>query len=117
MTASHATHTVSHTTRLWIAALMVKYRDFRFIIPFIVSYGVLISPVVLKTSSFPEPWRLLYSLNPLVGIIDGFRWCLLGGENTLYGAGLAASVAGTVLLLVTGVWHFRKTERTFADTI
>jgi len=108
---------VSIGSGLWIAALMVKYRDFRFIIPFIVSYGVLISPVVLKTSSFPEPWRLLYSLNPLVGIIDGFRWCLLGGENTLYVNGLAASVAGTVLLLVTGIWYFRKTERTFADTI
>jgi lipopolysaccharide transport system permease protein len=102
---------------LWIAALMVKYRDFRFIVPFIVSYGVLISPVVLKTSSVREHWRLIYSLNPLVGIIDGFRWCLLGGENMLYWPGVMASVLGTGFLLATGIWYFRKTERTFADVI
>ncbi|HEY5297443.1 MAG TPA: ABC transporter permease [Verrucomicrobiae bacterium] len=108
---------VSLGAGLWIAALMVKYRDFRFIVPFIVSYGVLISPVVLKTSSFSGAWRLVYSINPLVGIIDGFRWCILGGLNTLYWPGLMMSVLGTVLLLTSGIWYFRKTERTFADII
>lgn len=102
---------------LWIAALMVKYRDFRFIVPFIVQFGLYASPVILMTSKVPEKWRLLYCLNPVVGIIDGFRWCLLGRENVMYWPGLAMSLAGVVFLVATGFWYFRKTERTFADVI
>lgn len=104
-------------TGIWIAALMVEYRDFRFIVPFVVQFGLYASPVVLKTSVVPERWRLLYSLNPMVGIIDGFRWSLLGGENTLYWPGFAASLASTLLIFFSGLWYFRKMERTFADTI
>jgi lipopolysaccharide transport system permease protein len=104
---------------LWVAALMVKYRDFRFIVPFVVQFGLYASPVVLKTSSVPEYWnlRLIYSLNPVVGIIDGFRWCLVGGENTIYWPGLAVCLVVVTLLLWTGLWYFRKTERVFADMI
>ena len=102
---------------LWIAALMVKYRDFRFIVPFTVQFGLYASPVLIMSSSVPERWRLLYSLNPLVGIIDGFRWCLLGHQNLMYWPGFAVSVAGVIILGVTGLWYFRKTERTFADVI
>jgi lipopolysaccharide transport system permease protein len=102
---------------LWIAALMVKYRDFRFIVPFVVQFGLYISPVGFYSSVVPERWRLLYSLNPMVGVIDGFRWCLLGGQHTMYWSGLALSLAMIFLLVVTGIWYFRKTERTFADII
>ena len=111
---------------LWISALMVKYRDFRFIVPFMVQFGLYAAPVITKTSWIPEVWhahhcaipaRLLYSLNPMVGIIDGFRWCLLGGENQIYAPGLAAAVIGTGLLMATGIWYFRRTEKTFADVI
>ncbi len=102
---------------LWIAALMVKYRDFRFIVPFIVQFGLYASPVILITSQVPEKWRLVYCLNPVVGIIDGFRWCLLGRENVMYWPGFAMSLAGVVFLVGTGFWYFRRTERTFADVI
>jgi lipopolysaccharide transport system permease protein len=106
---------------LWIAALMVKYRDFRFIVPFVVQFGLYVSPVGFLSSivsdRYGEHYRLLYSLNPIVGVIDGFRWCILGGQNTLYWPGLMMSVLGTALLLTTGIWYFRKTERTFADVI
>jgi len=102
---------------LWIAALMVEYRDFRFIVPFIVQFGLYLSPVGFLSSVVPDRFRLLYSVNPIVGVIDGFRWCLLGGQNTIYLPGLAVSVAATVVLTVTGIWYFRKTERTFADII
>jgi lipopolysaccharide transport system permease protein len=102
---------------LWIAALMVEYRDFRFIVPFVVQFGLYISPVGFYSNVVPEKWRLLYSLNPMVGVIDGFRWCLLGGEHTIYWPGLALSVLVIFLLVVSGIWYFRKTERTFADVI
>jgi lipopolysaccharide transport system permease protein len=102
---------------VWISALMVKYRDFRFIVPFMVQFGLYASPIVLMTASIPERWRLLYSLNPVVGIIDGFRWCLLGRENLIYWPGLVVSIANVTVLLSSGLWYFRKTERTFADVI
>jgi lipopolysaccharide transport system permease protein len=106
---------------LWIAALMVQYRDFRFIVPFIVQFGLYISPVGFWSSVVSERYgenaRLLYSCNPIVGVIDGFRWCLLDGEHLLYWPALLLSVVGTVLLLATGIWYFRKMERTFADLI
>ena len=107
---------------LWIAALMVKYRDFRFIVPFVVKFGVYISPVLLMTSMVPEDWhslnaRFIYSFNPMVGIIDGFRWCILGQQNLVYWPGFAVSLVIVTLLILTGIWYFRKTERTFADVI
>ena len=102
---------------LWIAALMVEYRDFRFIVPFIVQFGLYISPVGFYSSVVPEKWRLLYSLNPMVGVIDGFRWSILGGQQAVYMPGLAASIVCIGLLLSSGIWYFRRTERTFADVI
>jgi lipopolysaccharide transport system permease protein len=102
---------------LWIAALMVKYRDFRFVVPFVVQFGLYISPVGFYSSIVPEKWRLVYSLNPIVGVIDGFRWCILGGQQTVYAPGLLASVLGIAVLVGGGFWYFRRTERTFADVI
>jgi lipopolysaccharide transport system permease protein len=100
---------------LYITALNVKYRDFRYIIPFIVQFGLYITPVGFQTSTIGERWRLLYSLNPMVGIIDGFRWCLLGlPMNT---DGLVCSVAVTVASLWLGIRFFRRTEKSFADNI
>jgi lipopolysaccharide transport system permease protein len=102
---------------LWIAALMVKNRDFRFIIPFALQLGLYISPVGFASTVIPSQYRLLYSLNPMVGVIDGFRWAILGHEHLIYWPGLALSCGIIALLLVTGIWYFRKTERTFADVI
>jgi lipopolysaccharide transport system permease protein len=102
---------------LWIAALMVEYRDFRIIVPFIVQFGLYASPVAYYSSVVPDQYRLLYSLNPMVGVIDGFRWCILGGQHTMYWPSFALSVIGIVILVVTGIWYFRRTERTFADVI
>ena len=102
---------------LWITSLNVKYRDFRYIIPFIVQFGLYISPVGFSTSVVPEKWRLLYSLNPMVGVIDGFRWAILGGESRLYWPGFLLSLALVILILTSGIWYFRKTEKTFADII
>ena len=102
---------------LWVAALMVEYRDFKFIVPFVVQFGLYISPVGFSSSVVPERYRLLYSLNPMVGVIDGFRWCILGGEHALYWPSLAVSLVGGFFLLLTGIWYFRRTERTFADVI
>jgi lipopolysaccharide transport system permease protein len=102
---------------LSIAALNVKYRDFRYIIPFIVQFGLYVSPVGFSSNIVPGQWRLLYSLNPMVGVIDGFRWCILGKQSGLYLPGLALGLAVTVFLLWLGVSQFRKTEKTFADLI
>lgn len=102
---------------LWIAALNVRYRDFRYIIPFIVQFGLYISPVGFTSSIVPEKWRLLYSLNPMVGVIDGFRWAILGGDYQLYWPGFILSLVLVVIILVTGIVYFRKTEKTFADVI
>lgn len=102
---------------LWIAALMVKYRDFRFIVPFVVQFGLYISPVGFQTGVVPARYRFFFALNPMVGIIDGFRWCILGPKTTIYRPGFLIAFIDIVLLLVTGIWYFRKTERTFADVI
>lgn len=101
---------------LWITSLNVKYRDFRYIIPFIVQFGLYISPVGFSSSVIPDKWRLLYSMNPVVGVIDGFRWCILG-ESTIYWPGFAASLLVTTFFLWFGIRQFRKMERTFADLI
>jgi lipopolysaccharide transport system permease protein len=102
---------------LFFAALNVKYRDFRYIVPFIVQFGVFVSPIAFTTADVPERWRLLYALNPLVGIIDGFRWSILGRHAALDSSTLAVSVAMSVGLLLLGVWYFRRMERSFADLI
>jgi lipopolysaccharide transport system permease protein len=102
---------------LWIAALMVRYRDFRFIVPFLVQFGLYISPVGFQSGVVPEPFRLLYAVNPMVGIIDGFRWCLLGAQHRIYWPGLGAAVIDVTVLLASGIWYFRRTEQTFADVI
>jgi lipopolysaccharide transport system permease protein len=104
-------------TGLWLCALNVEYRDFRYIVPFIVQFGLYISPVGFSSSRIPENWRLLYSLNPMVGVIDGFRWALLRDESRLYWPSLVASVVLTGVLCLTGTWYFRRVERTFADVI
>lgn len=102
---------------LWLAALNVEYRDFRYIVPFIVQFGLYISPVGFSSSVVPEQWRLIYSLNPMVGVIDGFRWAILGGSSSIYLPGFALSLGLVVLMLISGIWYFRRTERTFADVI
>lgn len=102
---------------LWVAALNVKYRDFRYVIPFIVQFGLYVTPVGFSSSVVPDRWRLLYSLNPMVGVIDGFRWALLGGDTALYWPGFLLSTALMIVLIITGVRYFRRTERYFADVI
>jgi len=100
-----------------LCALNVEYRDFRYIVPFIVQFGIYISPVGFSSSVVPEKWRMLYSLNPMVGVIEGFRWCLLRGETPLQVSALVSSVSVTAVLCLSGIWYFRKMERTFADVI
>jgi lipopolysaccharide transport system permease protein len=102
---------------LWMTAMNVKYRDFRYIIPFVLQFGLYVSPVGFSSTVVPAQWRLLYSLNPAVGVIDGFRWCVLGGRAHLYLPGFAASLGVVAAFLWLGVAYFRKTERTFADLL
>ena len=102
---------------LWIAALNVKYRDFRVVIPFLMQLGLYVSPVGFSSSIVPAQWRLLYSLNPMVGVIDGFRWCILGGQSRLYLPGLAMSLIVVSFFMWFGIRRFRKTEKIFADLI
>ncbi|MBI5100152.1 MAG: ABC transporter permease [Nitrospirae bacterium] len=102
---------------LWISALNVKYRDFRYIIPFVVQFGLYISPVGFSSAVVPEKWRLLYSINPMVGVIDGFRWSIIGGNSQIYLPGFFISVGLTLVIFLLGLSYFRKTERTFADVI
>lgn len=102
---------------LWLTALNVKYRDFRYIVPFIVQFGLYISPVGFSSSVVPEKWRLLYSINPMVGVIDGFRWAILGGDVKIFWPGFITSLVLVGILFFSGIWYFRKTEKTFADVI
>jgi lipopolysaccharide transport system permease protein len=102
---------------LWFAALNVKYRDFRYVVPFIVQFGLYVSPVGFSSNVVPDKWRLLYALNPMVGVIDGFRWAILGGKAQLYWPGFWLSMTLTFLVFVLGVRYFRGTERAFADVI
>jgi lipopolysaccharide transport system permease protein len=102
---------------LWLAALTVEYRDFRYVVPFIVQFGLYISPVGFSSKIVPEQWRFLYAINPMVGVIDGFRWAILGGESQIYLPGFALSLGLVFLILWSGIWYFRKMERKFADVI
>ena len=100
---------------LWLTSLNVKFRDFRYIIPFVVQFGLYISPVGFSSNIIPEKWRLIYSLNPMVGVIDGFRWAILGTQAP--DTALYVSSAVVLVLLVTGLYFFRRMERTFADVV
>jgi len=102
---------------LWISALNVKYRDFRYVVPFIVQFGLYISPVGFSSSVVPDKWRLVYSLNPMVGVIDGFRWAILGKDTLLYGPGFMISIGLVAVIFISGIKYFRRTERSFADVI
>lgn len=102
---------------LWISALNVKYRDFRYIIPFVVQFGLYVSPVGFNSSIVPDKWRLIYSINPMVGVIDGFRWAILGGKTQFYLPGFILSLSLVIIILITGIYYFRNTERKFADLI
>lgn len=102
---------------LWLAALNVKYRDFRYVVPFLIQFGLYISPVGFSSAVVPPQWRLVYSLNPMVGVIDGFRWAILGGDGVIFWPGLALSSGVAGAILATGIWYFRRLERTFADVI
>src|SRR5580700_1458983 len=102
---------------LFLTALNVKYRDFRYVIPFIVQFGLFISPVGFSSDVIPADWRLTYSLNPIVGVIDGYRWAICRGASPIYLPGFALSMLVITLFLILGIWYFRKTEKTFADVI
>jgi lipopolysaccharide transport system permease protein len=129
---------ISFGIGLWLCALNVEYRDFRYIVPFIVQLGLYISPVGFSSAIVPQKWRLLYSANPMVGVIDGFRWALLHGhtgmvpmtkisadmltgheaiDTGLWWPSILISLLVTVLLCASGIWYFRKMEKTFADVI
>jgi lipopolysaccharide transport system permease protein len=112
------TFAASFGAGLWLTALNIRYRDFRYIVPFIVQFGLYISPVGFSSNVVPEKWRLLYSLNPIVGVIDGFRWSILGRRiDTTDSIEFIISLLIVSLLLLSGIWFFRKTEKKFADVI
>jgi lipopolysaccharide transport system permease protein len=102
---------------LFLTALNVKFRDFRYVIPFIVQFGLFISPVGFSSEAIPANWRPVYSLNPIVGVVDGFRWAICRGAPEIYLPGFALSMSVITLFLLLGIWYFRKTEKTFADII
>ena len=102
---------------LYVTSLNVKFRDFRYIIPFIIQFGLYVSPVGFSSSVIPEKYRLLYSINPMVGVIDGFRWAILGGESNIYWPGFLLSVGIMLFFMWLGFRTFRKMERSFADII
>ncbi len=102
---------------LWLSALNVKYRDFRYVVPFLVQAGLFISPVGFSSAIVPQQWRFLYFLNPMVGVIDGFRWAILGNSFPIYWPGLFASALLTALMFIGGVIYFRNMERSFADVV
>ncbi len=100
---------------LWLSSLNVRYRDIRYTIPFLTQLWLLSTPVAYPTSLVPENWRAIYALNPMVGVVDGFRWALLGGQPP--GVTVAVSTAVVVVVLVSGLFYFRQTERSFADIV
>jgi lipopolysaccharide transport system permease protein len=108
---------VSFGVSLWFATLNVKFRDFRYVVPFVVQLGLYISPVGFSSAIVPDQWRLLYSLNPMVGIIDGFRWAIVGGETCLYWPSVSITVFISLVVLCWSIRYFRSVERGFADMI
>lgn len=101
---------------LWLSALNVEYRDVRHLVPFITQFWLFATPIAYPSSLLPEPWRTIYGLNPMVGVVEGFRWALLG-TNTAPGPIIAVSSAVALVILVTGAFYFRRMERTFADIV
>jgi lipopolysaccharide transport system permease protein len=102
---------------LWLASLNVQYRDFRYVVPFLVQFGLYVSPVGFSSSIVPDKWQLLYALNPMVGVIEGFRWAIIGKGAMINPIGFVLSMGITSLALFTGIRHFRNMERSFADVI
>jgi lipopolysaccharide transport system permease protein len=102
---------------LLLAALNVKFRDFRYVVPFIAQFGLFVSPVGFSSEVIPENWRLIYSLNPMVGVIDGFRWAICRGYSHMYIPGFMLSMSVIAVFLWLGIWYFRRTEKGFADVI
>ncbi|MGD9950015.1 MAG: ABC transporter permease [Desulfobulbus sp.] len=102
---------------LWISALNVQYRDFRYVVPFLIQFGLYVSPVGFSSSIVPEQWKLLYATNPMAGVIEGFRWAIAGKETVIYWPGFLLSLALIVVILLSGLWWFRRMERTFADVV
>src|SRR4051812_26642859 len=102
---------------LWLAALNVEYRDFRYVVPFLVQFGLYLSPVGFSSSVVPEKWRLLYSLNPMVGVIDGFRWAISGGRSSFFLPGLLGSIRITLMLPVLGPLYFCRNAPSFSGVI
>ena len=102
---------------LWLASLNVQYRDFRYVVPFLVQFGLYVSPVGFSSAIVPAKWQLLYSINPMVGVIEGFRWAIIGKGALIKPMGFWLSMAITILLLITGVLQFRRMEKRFADVI
>lgn len=100
---------------LWLSALNVEYRDVRFVIPFLVQFWLFATPVAYPSSMLPEPWRTVYGINPMAGVVEGFRWALLGTDPP--GPMIAVSVTVSILLLISGAYYFRRMERTFADIV
>lgn len=108
--------TTSLGVGLWLSALNVKYRDVRYIIPFITQFWMFATPIAYPSSLLSEPWRTLYALNPMVGVVEGFRWALLG-SNAAPGPMIAASASASLLILISGAFYFRRMEKTFADMV
>ncbi len=108
---------VAISAGVWVSALNVKYRDFRYIIPFIIQFGLFVSPVGFSSTIVPDVWRLVYALNPMVGVIEGFRWSITGARDEYLAYELFSSICVALVILLSGVGYFRKTERYFADVI
>ena len=108
---------LAFSTGLILSALNVKYRDVKFVVPFLLQLGLYVSPIGFSTSVIPKDWAFLYAINPMVGVINGFRWCLLGGKLGLDLGSVLISIIFTIVFLAIGMWYFRKTEKTFADII
>ncbi len=102
---------------LWFAALNVKYRDFQFVVPFLLQLGLYVSPVGFSIQMIPDSWLQIYRLNPMVGVIEGFRWALLGGDFRLDPSSLLINILTAVIFCASGLWFFRRVERSFADVI
>jgi lipopolysaccharide transport system permease protein len=101
---------------LWLSALNVKYRDVRYVVPFITQFWMFATPIAYSSSLLSEPWRTIYGLNPMVGVVEGFRWALLG-TSTAPGPIIAVSSLAALIILIGGAFYFRRLEKTFADTV